>query len=416
MSNQPLRIDNICTDGGTQSRAQMNWLTVTDYAAEMAEGATFPPVVVFHDGAVYWLADGFHRIEAAKRLGLVDIDADVRAGSQRDALLYSVGANAKHGLRRRNEDKRRAVELLLGDAEWGQWSNREIARQCAVSESLVRQVRDSICVLNADARRRARRGDRTYALDTTNIGKPAPVDDAPAPALLDEADEAPDEPDELPIFEDAPSPAIVLPTFRILHGDMRKIVPTLEPSSIDAIITDPPYSREYINLYGDLAELAAYVLKPGGSLFAMAGQSYLPDVLSLMTPHLTYHWTLSYLTPGGQSPQIWPRKINTFWKPILWFVNGVYAGDWHGDVIKSAVNDNDKRFHHWGQSESGIGSLVEKFTAPGNVILDPFCGGGTTGKVALDLGRQFIGIDTDAQFVATSMRRFGELHATVEGG
>mgnify|MGYP000931512482 FL=1 len=411
MSNQPLRIDNICTDGGTQSRAQMNWLTVTDYAAEMAEGATFPPVVVFHDGAVYWLADGFHRIEAAKRLGLVDIDADVRAGSQRDALLYSVGANAKHGLRRRDEDKAFAVKLLLSDNEWRYWSDREIARACHVSPTTVGNVRRSLSIVDSDKRTYTTKHGTVTTMNTANIGKPAPIEDAPA--LLDETDE---DPDELPIFEDAPSPAIVLPTFRILHGDMRKIVPTLEPSSIDAIITDPPYSREYINLYGDLAELAAYVLKPGGSLFAMAGQSYLPDVLSLMTPHLTYHWTLSYLTPGGQSPQIWPRKINTFWKPILWFVNGVYAGDWHGDVIKSAVNDNDKRFHHWGQSESGIGSLVEKFTAPGNVILDPFCGGGTTGKVALDLGRQFIGIDTDAQFVATSMRRFGELHATVEGG
>jgi DNA modification methylase len=150
------------------------------------------------------------------------------------------------------------------------------------------------------------------------------------------------------------------------------------------------------------------VLKPGGSLLAMAGQSYIPDLLALMTPHLRYHWMLSYMTLGGQSPQIWPRKINTFWKPVFWFVNGEYVGDWHGDVIKST--ENDKRFHHWGQSESGMGALVEKFTAPSDVILDPFCGGGTTGKVALDLGRGFIGIDTDTAHIATTMRRMGEAY------
>ena len=95
-----LAVDSIRTDGGTQSRAQINWLTVTDYAADIAEGATFPPVVVYFDGADYWLADGFHRLEAHKRLGLAEIAADVKPGTRRDAILYSVKANAIHGLRR----------------------------------------------------------------------------------------------------------------------------------------------------------------------------------------------------------------------------------------------------------------------------------------------------------------------------
>jgi hypothetical protein len=80
----------------------------------------------------------------AKKAGLVTITADVRQGTRRDAVLFSVGANASHGLRRTNEDKRRAVTVLLTDSEWAVWSNMEIARRCAVGEALVRTLRGEI--------------------------------------------------------------------------------------------------------------------------------------------------------------------------------------------------------------------------------------------------------------------------------
>ncbi len=135
-----------------------------------------------------------------------------------------------------------------------------------------------------------------------------------------------------------------------------------------------------------------------------------------MIPHINYHWALSYLTPGGQSPQIWPRRVNTFWKPVLWFVKGKYTGKWIGDVAKSAVNDNDKRFHKWGQSESGIAELIEKFSEPGDVILDPFLGGGTTAVVALRLRRKFIGADIDKNAINTTEIRVREVIGSAAGG
>jgi hypothetical protein len=71
----------------------------------------------------------------------------------REAILHSVGSNATHGLRRTNEDKRRAVKILLEDPlvstdpETGApWSNREIARRCAVDETLVRRLRSDTAV------------------------------------------------------------------------------------------------------------------------------------------------------------------------------------------------------------------------------------------------------------------------------
>lgn len=196
----------------------------------------------------------------------------------------------------------------------------------------------------------------------------------------------------------------------LYSGDFQDVLLDIEPDSVDVIITDPPYPREFLALYEALACHAARVLKPGGSLVAMAGQTYLNQLYPMIDEHLTYHWTISYLTPGGQSPQIWPRKVNTFWKPILWYVKGEYSGDWHGDVIKSDVNDNDKRFHHWGQSESGIARLVDTFSSSGDLILDPFVGGGTTGIVAVAMNRRFIGIDISDEAITTTRQRLGEYH------
>lgn len=140
------RIDlrKIRTDGGTQPRAGVDVDTVADYAQELNDGATFPPVTLFYDGSNYWLADGFHRLRAYKHCGKQRIDAEVKQGTLRDAQLFAVGANATHGLRRSREDKRRAVTMLLEDEEWVQWSNREIARRCKVSDVFVGNMRKEL--------------------------------------------------------------------------------------------------------------------------------------------------------------------------------------------------------------------------------------------------------------------------------
>ena len=89
----------------------------------------------------YWLADGFHRVGAARKIGRETIEAEVKDGSARDAILHGIGANASHGLRRTQADKQRAVERLLKDPEWARWSDRKIAEVAKVDHKTVGKIR-----------------------------------------------------------------------------------------------------------------------------------------------------------------------------------------------------------------------------------------------------------------------------------
>lgn len=197
--------------------------------------------------------------------------------------------------------------------------------------------------------------------------------------------------------------------YQLIHASLALVNGDVADGSVDWIITDPPYPKEFLSVYSDLSAFAERVLKPGGSMLVMVGQSYLPEIIRRLSEKMQYHWTLAYMTPGGQAVQLWDRKVNTFWKPVLWFVKGKYRGDWIGDVAKSDVNDNDKNHHKWGQSESGMADLVERFTYPGQKICDPFVGGGTTGIVAVKMNRLFVGIDVDADAINTTKARLAEV-------
>lgn len=136
-----LAIDLIRTDGGTQMRAELTQEVYLDYRDKWLAGVEFDPVDVFHDGAAYWLADGFHRFYGAREAKRASIPCRLHQGTQRDAILFACGANASHGLRRTNADKRKSVESLLNDEEWCKWSDNKLADQAAVHHDLVASVR-----------------------------------------------------------------------------------------------------------------------------------------------------------------------------------------------------------------------------------------------------------------------------------
>jgi ParB-like chromosome segregation protein Spo0J len=140
---QPIELAAITTRG-LQTRTGTDSAKVAEYAELYRAGTALPPIVVYHDGERYWCADGHHRLAAAKRAELAEIDCIVKRGTQRDALWYACAANAQHGLPRTNEDKRRIVELLLADAEWRALSDRALAQHASVSDRLVGKMRKEL--------------------------------------------------------------------------------------------------------------------------------------------------------------------------------------------------------------------------------------------------------------------------------
>ncbi len=145
-----------------------------DYAEAMNTGAEFPPVIVFFDGEGYWPGDGFHRIEASRNLDRETINADVREGGKREAMLFAVGANANHGLRRTSADKRRSVLAMLRDPDWSRWSDREIGKRCAVDHKTVAKVRSELTgEIPSERTFTTRHG--TVATMTVRQAEPAPT-------------------------------------------------------------------------------------------------------------------------------------------------------------------------------------------------------------------------------------------------
>lgn len=140
---QRVLLTDIRIDGGTQARVELRHVeTIEEYAEKYQNGVAMPELIAFlDDKGVYWLADGFQRFFALQKIGKIQADCIVREGSQRDAILFSLGTNDDHGLKRTSADKRKAVATLLTDKEWGDGSDRQIATLARVSQPLVSKIR-----------------------------------------------------------------------------------------------------------------------------------------------------------------------------------------------------------------------------------------------------------------------------------
>lgn len=264
-----LLLEQIRMDGGTQSRAQLDWVAIDEYAGAMREGASFPPIVVFCDGTDYWLADGFHRVQSAEKAGLGELAADVRQGTKRDAILYSVSANSDHGVRRTNRDKRQAVDMLLKDEEWAEWGDPKIAIQCGVANSFVWRMRQ---VVNASSpkekmptERKVTRNGKTYTQDTTNIGKSMPKPEpAPQAPLYRESVQ--------PKAEPEPKPEPTLTKVEIINRDLDRYDAeakaevaawSLESRDHEQSETEPlPQAPSVVVINGDAQYLGEYINDP----------------------------------------------------------------------------------------------------------------------------------------------------------
>jgi hypothetical protein len=133
---------DLILDSRYQPRVTIDTGLVQEYAELMSSGwGTFPAVEVFRIGKELYVVDGFHRVKAALLANVGTIPANIRQGTPDDALLFCVRANSTHGLRRSNQDKRRAVEMLLDHPIFSRMGSKKIAEYAGVSSPMVIDIK-----------------------------------------------------------------------------------------------------------------------------------------------------------------------------------------------------------------------------------------------------------------------------------
>jgi len=437
-----LLIEQICMDGGTQSRAQLDWIAIDEYSKAMAAGDTFPPIIVFYDGTAYWLADGFHRVRAAEGAHLDSVAADIRQGTRRDAILYSVGANSDHGVRRTNRDKRHAVEMLLSDDEWAEWPLNKIAQVCGVNVSTVSRIHQELSLamqkIEKPAQRKVTRNGKTYTQDTTNIGKGAPPPVAPSRDLFALPDDEP--------------PAV------IVHNKDTAFMANYA-EGVHLVITSPPYNvgldyDQHNDSLGTYVPMMTHIWREcyaamvdGGRIavvvpFGVGRNPWVPLAARVMETMIDAGFTLR-----GQI--IWDKGTTgnrTTWGSFRLPTNPglrdtteciIVAHKGDSDLAMPAEYRlrDDKGSHsawladsdyfmslaqdHWKvapESASRIGHpapfpkelvrrLIHFYGFPGCHVADPFGGSGTVGVVAKELGCKATLFEISEQYSALAQER-----------
>ncbi len=151
-----LPVNEIEATSKTQARVRLDPQIIDEYAQVFQDGGKFPPIVVFAEKGSerYILADGFHRLQAAQKVGLENIRCEVHEGGPHEALEHALGANVEHGVRRTNADKVRVVQLALADPAYDDMSSRDLGEICRVSHTLIQMEREAMNEDDGTSRRR----------------------------------------------------------------------------------------------------------------------------------------------------------------------------------------------------------------------------------------------------------------------
>jgi len=247
--------------------------------------------------------------------------------------------------------------------------------------------------------------------------------------------------------------------FKLFHGDMLKKMDELVPDgSIDMIFADPPYNLSNdgftckggrmvsvnkgdwdvskgpeadFEFHREWITACHRKLKPGGTIWIsgtyhsiyqcgfalqMGGWHVLNDI-SWFKPNASPNLSCRMFTASHES-LIWARTSKK--SKHVYNYQDMKNGDWHaGDPLKKDAKQmrsvwsipltkkSEKRHgkHPTQKPESLLERIVLASTNPGDTILDPFCGSGTAGVVAVRRGRKFIGIDMDKHYLNDIAKR-----------
>ena len=227
------------------------------------------------------------------------------------------------------------------------------------------------------------------------------------------------------------------PTVTLYQGDCLEVLKDLPSGSVDCVITDPPYSEKTHRG----ARTTTGTMRPGALRgnpglvankldFAFAEVDLLRDVLQLARPKrwvvMTLDWRhclpLEEAPPDGLEfvrfgiwdkprycPQFTGDRPATGWEAIA-ILHPPGKKRWNGGgkrAVWVASNEHGSP-HPAAKPLKLILQLIRDFTDPGETILDPFMGSGTTGVACVQTGRNFIGIEIDPGYFAIAERRIAE--------
>lgn len=398
-------------------------LTADEYTAlkaDIAERGVLVPVELDEAGNIL---DGHHRVRAwtelkSEGVKVGDYPRVVRAGWTEEQKRNHV---RKLNLLRRHLDKAKR-DAVIADMLKDGMSTREVADVVGVSKGTVHNAGAQFWAPEDRPTRVNGRDGKSYPAKQQKREKPVsifantPRDEERAKQAAQHLDDAPT--DKILTTNRAARIArevvaqeraqlatgdVTTGNARLILGDFRERGAEVADQSVDLVFTDPPYPEDSLPLWRDLSSFAARVLKPDGLLLAYTGAMYLPQILNMLGEHLDYWWAGSIILDGPHS-RVYARQIAQGSKPLLFYVpQGGKPRAWFEDTYRSEGEQKDS--HDWQQSIGAAHYYIKTLTRPGDLVVDPFLGGGTTGVAALQNGRAFVGFEIDnAAFVEASER------------
>lgn len=180
---------------------------------------------------------------------------------------------------------------------------------------------------------------------------------------------------------------------------------SLENETIDHIFTDPPYVKEqYFQAYSTLVKHAKRLLRPSGYLFTYCPQYRFDEIFGMLQQSgLKYYWMCPQLN-SRETGMVYPRNAICLYKPILIFQKDPVQKCPlpFTDVIRG---NKQKEYHAWQQDINDVLGLLSRFAIPGERLLDPFAGSGTTLLAAKLLGLDYIGYEINPDTFRTAEYR-----------
>ena len=193
----------------------------------------------------------------------------------------------------------------------------------------------------------------------------------------------------------------------VVTGDCLEVLPTLPAGCVDAVVTDPPYGVEFgYDTHDDSRSRYLKLIPRWHAAFPCKAAAVTPGIVNVgYWPPA--RWVLAWMKTNsmGASYLSGPKAVSrNLWEPVLWY--GSYPKHPPSrDIIHAPIDPGDKIGHPCPKPLPLMLPLVRMAASVGDIILDPFCGSGTTGVACLQTGRRFIGIEISPAYADLARRR-----------